>query len=393
MEVISPGAPPDTLLSTPTNVDDFGSESGLFDDPEFSSDVRELEERLEEAEGEYSASLPGPSGPRNPGDDLRPSEKFWRVPIRPYMSDANWVRWAGPMVDKEYRVHRGDSLWKVSERLFGTPFLWPKIWHLNAEITNPHIIEKGMTLSFRPGNPGSAPQLAYKAESGVNTKVALYPLQSMEKEYSMLEMIDATIREQLNASHPPFQSFLLYNKPEILGQMPEIANRSGQVFFREGESFPTKLPDGKFPISSIENIRKGFATYFRVHWIGNLEVENNRATVTKVFREIKSGDYILNRSFRLTPLAVHEETLGPELRKKTHLVSLQQGAERNIGTYNLVGVQFPDIGIGPRPGAILTLNVGQGAEAKALLIDRDQKTGTLWVLRAEEELDLDDQFF
>ena len=406
MEVTSPGtqaqsaptpvlpAPtaPAPLLSQPTNNQDFTSQAGLFDDTdEFSTEVQDLERRLRESESSFNEITE--SGILEPGHELAPSEKFWRVPIRPQMSDANWLRWAGPMVNKEYNIRRGDSLWKVSERLFGTPYLWPKIWHLNAAITNPHIIKRGMKLDFRPGNPGSAPEMAFRGDLNASDNIALYPMQKLEKKKSLLEIIDVTIRNQIKAKHPPFQSFLLYSKPDVIGEIPDIFRRTGRVFLYEGDQFYTSLADGVFPIVDVNPIQHDFSTYYRVHWLGTLVIKNRRATVKTAFREITKGDLIINRSFRLSPLAIHEETLGPDMRRNTQLVSLQEGSEQNAGSFNLMGVRFPGISVGPRPGALMTLEVGHEKSAKALLIDRDQRTGTVWLLNTEQEVAPTDDFF
>jgi nucleoid-associated protein YgaU len=406
MEVTSPGVQaqnpptpvvpeptaPAPLLSQPTNNQDFTSSAGLFDDAdEFSTEVQDLERRLRESESSFNEITE--SGILEPGHDLAPSEKFWRVPIRPQMSDANWLRWAGPMVNKEYNIRRGDSLWKVSERLFGTPYLWPKIWHLNASITNPHIIKRGMKLDFRPGNPGSAPEMAFRGDGSAGDNIALYPMQKLDKKRTLLEIIDATVRDQIKSKHPPFQSFLLYSKPEAIGEIPDIFRRTGRVFLTEGDQFYTSLADGVFPVVKINPIQHDFSTYYRVHWLGTLVIKNRRATLKTAFREIQKGALIINRSFRLSPLAIHEETLGPNMRQDTQLVSLQEGSEQNAGDYNLMGVRFPGISVGPRPGALMTLQVGHGKSAKALLIDRDQRTGTVWLLNTEQEVSPGDQFF
>ncbi len=51
---------------------------------------------------------------------------------------------------KEVTVQQGDTLWDLCEKNLGDPFLWPKIWSLNPEIENPHIIEPGDKVRFYP---------------------------------------------------------------------------------------------------------------------------------------------------------------------------------------------------------------------------------------------------
>lgn len=61
----------------------------------------------------------------------------------------------------KYVVQRGDWLWKISQKLFGSGFYYSKIWALNPHITNPHEIEPGMTLIFDSGTATDMPQVRF----------------------------------------------------------------------------------------------------------------------------------------------------------------------------------------------------------------------------------------
>ena len=54
-------------------------------------------------------------------------------------------------------VQKGDYLWKISQRLFGSGFYYAKVWSLNPQITNPHEIEPGMVLVFETGDENLLP--------------------------------------------------------------------------------------------------------------------------------------------------------------------------------------------------------------------------------------------
>lgn len=71
-------------------------------------------------------------------------------------SEWNEVTTAGGVTS--YEVVKDDWLWKISQRLFGSGFYYPKIWSLNPYITNPHEIEPGMVLSFTTGHQDALPQ-------------------------------------------------------------------------------------------------------------------------------------------------------------------------------------------------------------------------------------------
>ncbi|MEO5667658.1 MAG: LysM peptidoglycan-binding domain-containing protein, partial [Bdellovibrionota bacterium] len=391
---VTPSAP-DPLLSQPTNTGDFSGEqdSLMSNGAEVPDDIKALENRLQSAETQFGEERSKAEGLGEPGEGLPPSDKFDRVPLRPPMSDSNWLRWAGPMAQKEYKIRRGDSLWAVSDRLFGNPYLWPKIWHLNARITNPHIIERGMTLSFNPGNPGSAPELAFRPDADDVNNTTVYPLTKLDKKKTLLEMIDETLREQISESHPPFHHFLLDHKPAVVAKVPSLSGHSGRVFYVEGDRFRLNIGDGIYPVVKVEETTKNFVHGYKVHWTGLIKVEDKQAEITKAFSEIEVGDELVQRRFQLSPLAIHKDTIGPEYREETKLVPVDNAVQGNAGAGQMMGILFPGIGLGPRPGALLEIQVGSNKKVQALLVDRDERFGTLWVIEGDQEATFDDQVF
>jgi LysM repeat protein len=49
---------------------------------------------------------------------------------------------------KEYKVKKGDTLWDISNKELQDPFLWPKIWKENPEISNPDLIYPGQSIKI-----------------------------------------------------------------------------------------------------------------------------------------------------------------------------------------------------------------------------------------------------
>lgn len=80
------------------------------------------------------------------------------------MSDEEWKAIAQNSTQTSYKVQPGDWLFKISKKLFGSGFYYPKIWSLNPYITNPHIIEPGMILVFDAGSALMPPQMSIQSE-------------------------------------------------------------------------------------------------------------------------------------------------------------------------------------------------------------------------------------
>jgi hypothetical protein len=75
---------------------------------------------------------------------------------------------------------------------------------------------------------------------------------------------------------------------------------------------------------------------------------------------------------------------------RTKLVPVSEGAKTLVGAHQLLGIRFPYSDSGPRPGAVLTIDLGNQRTGKALLLDRDQRVGTMWLLNADREVLFDD---
>ncbi len=61
-------------------------------------------------------------------------------------------------------VEKGDTLWDLSARYLGNPFLWPQIWDQNKYIPDAHWIYPGDPIVISPIEPVSEEQIAKEIE-------------------------------------------------------------------------------------------------------------------------------------------------------------------------------------------------------------------------------------
>lgn len=311
---------------------------------------------------------------------LSEEEIFSRVPLRPQMSERNWLKWAGPMVTKSYYVKKGDTLWSISEKLFGTPYLWPKVWQLNASVGNAHVIEPGAELRFSPGNPNAAPSFAYQ-----QSKIAEQEYGNLDVSFApptLLERLESTLRAQSDGKFPPFRSFLVTDPVPTIARIPE--KEGEKKLYEGGEQFDLDVKDGTYSVIRWEKFKN--ISGYRVYWLGVMSVIDGKAEITKGFSEIRQGDLVTPRFFLLSPMAIHEHKVGEAERGNYQIVPTEEGYRSLASAYMTLGIRYKYDDAGPGPGALVNLMSNGKVVGKGLIVDRDRRSGTMWVIESGLEI-------
>ena len=161
----------DTTVTTGTGDDLDTLKTDLEDDqdfkparPDFSEETAKAEaERAKQATTTTKATPEIKTDPAEPAvfDVGREEQDLVSLAnsIQGQISDNEWNEVATAAKVSTYTVVPNDWLFKISKRLFGSGYFYPKIWSLNSYITNPHFIEPGMVLSFTTGSGSNPPQV------------------------------------------------------------------------------------------------------------------------------------------------------------------------------------------------------------------------------------------
>lgn len=108
--------------------------------------------------------------------DFKKEERFHRIyksfNEKP-TSDEAWEQASAQRKAEVYKVQKGDTLWGLSQTLFGDANYWPKIWSLNDdEIYNPHEIDTWMGVRFFPGSLAEPPTVAVSSAAPIPVEPA-----------------------------------------------------------------------------------------------------------------------------------------------------------------------------------------------------------------------------
>jgi hypothetical protein len=199
---------------------------------------------------------------------------------------------------KDYKVNSGDTLWNISGKELGDPFLWPKVWKENPEIANPDRIYPGQKIRIPLRYAQKEEQ--EKQAAGTEAPPAEAPIAKSSEKPSpapvkLLPLIDKSI---LVAS-----GFIADSIPAV----GKIDGAPDRVLFGNDDIVYLKIDKpatvgDRFYIIRAEEIVKHPVTNkkmgYLVEMLGVTEITrfedgDTIAKITKMFTEIQSGDLLV----------------------------------------------------------------------------------------------------
>ena len=192
------------------------------------------------------------------------------------MSDEEWK---GVMSQKTqettYTVQKDDWLFKISKRLFGSGFYYPKIWSMNPYITNPHEIEVGMTLVFDPGSAVMPPNLSFQTADGGQVGSSLVGTQKWFAEKKAL--IDKGV--------------FINSSPEDIAKIMgnELLNEEYKKYIPPEMESPPPPPQSEYDKSGIDRSSQNLANFKNSFYLNTFITTNELKTFGVIESKIDAG--------------------------------------------------------------------------------------------------------
>lgn len=185
-----------------------------------------------------------------------------------------------------YVVKSGDTLSSISNRFFGNPLLWPRLWELNPYIDNPNRIYPGNVIALMPSQP-DLPVVKINPETKVQEIVDVMPPRPIYY-YS------------LGGS----EGFISPDEWEHMGVI--LTSETPKIILYDGDKVFTNLgthhgvkPGDKFTVfrtsKQVLHPIRGTRVGYKVAILGELEIRHilgkrkSSAIITQSFREITRG--------------------------------------------------------------------------------------------------------
>ncbi len=281
-----------------------------------------------------------------------------------FMGSGPGVCGKGPR-SAQYTVKKGDTLWGISQSLYGNSLYWPFIWDSNQDkVPNPHWIYPGEVLLVP--HPAQVKYLTKPTVHGVAVK------------RRPLVPSGVILFSSYLSPRPVFSPYTLgtsvYDPDKtIFNQYDRVSIywRTGVAPCKVGERYLIVRNDGKV---KMPNTRKAIG--WQVDCLGVLQVdkvgkEKAQGTIRTVAFPVRKGDFLLPLK-ALPP--IYRFIPGPPDR---HGVIVKLQGEKNVGA--LMDFVMVNLGTrdGLRPGMVLDVYSPAGV---------DEVVGRLVVIRVQERV-------
>lgn len=316
-----------------------------------------------------------------------------------------------PAVDQRV-VEKGDTLWGLCKKELGSPWLWPKIWSYNPEITNPNWIYPGDIVRFFPADV----ELPRQAEliAGVR-EIPQEEEKITEEEKPGIEVIQTAKRER---RPPDISRFVgLFVTEKELAESGVLSNAPlDKLLLTQGDTAYVKFPEENQPQSGapyliyrtlapvvhpISKKRWGYMT--QVTGTATMESRDEkivRARIRQAVVEIERGQLVtpmtVDPKVRLVPSKAKQAVDGYVLAiqydagvvaGQNQIIFVDKGKKDGIERGNELRVMAGGDPITHEKQGLPTFEI-----ANLVVVDTNETASTCLVLKATREIEAGDRF-
>ena len=286
-----------------------------------------------------------------------------------------------------YVVKKGDTLWDISGMFLRDPWLWPKIWHVNPQVDNPHLIYPGdvLNLVWINGQPKLVVKRGKDIKLSPTVRIseldraipaipmdAVAPFMSNSRILSSAELDDAPYVLSGKAGH-----IISGAGDELYARGPFTENQSAYGIFRKGTTFID--PDsGEFlgvQAYSVANAKL-------------LSQEDSVATLAlnATSEEVRRGDRLLADEDRELFASFHPSA--PEDKVNGYIIAVEGGVSQ-IGSMDVVVINKgarDNVDVGQIMAIYRQGELVRDEISKDVVKVPDTRAGLLMVFRAFEKV-------
>jgi len=214
---------------------------------------------------------------------------------------------------KTYIVKKGDTLWDISEVFLDQPWLWPKLWRLNPEINNPHLIYPGDVLKLILDENGE-PMLVI--DEPVKVELKKVELTKIKPSYKWSPKIRQKVKDDSAIKLLPLNVIAPFIKYDHLFTAEQLEGFPYIIGSNEG--YKTSINNFKVYVNKELELAKTYAIYDKGEEIFDPETDTslgfyvNLAGTAQVLR---TGD-----TSKKVPATLHVNTAKREIRSGYYVV-------------------------------------------------------------------------
>ncbi|HTO05624.1 MAG TPA: LysM peptidoglycan-binding domain-containing protein [Myxococcota bacterium] len=242
-----------------------------------------------------------------------------------------------------YKVQKGDTLWAISQKYLGTPWIWPSVWKENeSKVVNPHRIYPGELIwisagSMRTLTPEEAARLAAAsqaapAEAAPAAELPAAPApgpapQAGEESDPFASLDAADVTGEVKVDVPTLQGVSFVTANELKASGAVMGNHDENIWMAQGQRTILSVGEGQGHVGdafTVFRVRRelrhpqtGLTLGYFVQVLGKAEItqlypETSWAKIITSYAEIQPGDRVL--PFVEEPAAITEVRSGEAVR-------------------------------------------------------------------------------